>query len=104
MRRMTITVSALGSSTPLLVDWNLPYFAVGFGCVVSGGATLTYKVQHTFDDVLNPAVTPTWFDHSTITAQTANKDGNYAFPVAAVRLTVTAYTSGSVTLTLLQQG
>lgn len=104
MRRQIVVVGALGSSTPLLMDWNLPYFAVGFGCVVSAGAVLTYKIQHTFDDILNPAVIPTWFDHSTVTAQTANKDGNYAFPVTAVRLTTTAYTSGTVTLTLLQQG
>ena len=104
MRRQSVTVGSAASSAPFLMDWNLPYFAVGFGCVISAGAVLTYKVQHTFDDILNPAVTPTWFDHSSVTGQTANKDGNYAFPVTAVRLTVTAYTSGNVTLTLLQQG
>lgn len=104
MRRQSVTVGSATSSAPFLLDWNIPYFGVGFACVVSGGGVLTYKVQHTFDDILNPAVTPTWFDHSTVTAQTANKDGNYAFPVTAVRLTVTAYTSGNVTLTLLQQG
>lgn len=104
MRRQTVTVSSAASSAALPLSYGTRDFGVGFGCVVSGGASLTYKVQHTFDDIFNPSVTPTWFDHSSVVSQTVNKDGNYAFPVAAVRLTVTAYTSGSVTLTLLQQG
>jgi hypothetical protein len=104
MRRQVATVSSATSSAPLQVSFSTRDFGIGFGCVVSAGGVLTYKVQHTFDDVFNAAVTPTWFDNATVTAQTTSKDGNYAFPVAAVRLTVTAYTSGSVTLTLLQQG
>jgi hypothetical protein len=32
----------------------------------------------------------------------ARADGNYGYPVAAVRLKVTAYTAGSATLTALQ--
>lgn len=102
MRRQTITVGSATSSAAIPVDNRAATFAIGIGCVVNGGGTLTYKVQHTFDDVFNSAVTPTWFDHSVIAAQTANKDGNYAFPIQAVRLTVTAYTSGSVTATFLQ--
>lgn len=104
MRRQVVTVSSATSSAPLQVDYNLAQFNIGFGCVISAGAVLTYKVQHTFDDVFNSAITPTWFDNSTVTAQTANKDGNYTSPVAAIRLTVTAYTSGNVTLTALQTG
>jgi len=42
------------------------------------------------------------FDHSSITGKTANSDGNFAFPVRAVRLNVTSYTGGSVTLTVNQ--
>lgn len=40
------------------------------------------------------------FDHTTITGQTANKDSNIAFPVRAVRLNVTAFTAGYVTMIL----
>jgi hypothetical protein len=74
-------------------------FNVGFAVVVSG--TLTYSVEHTFDDILGGA-TATWFPHSSIAAQTTSKDGNYAFPVTAIRLNVTAYTSGGATMTVLQ--
>lgn len=42
------------------------------------------------------------FAHDTITALTADAQGNYAFPVRAIQLNVTAYTSGSVTLAIGQ--
>lgn len=42
------------------------------------------------------------FNNSGLVDQTANSDGNYAFPVTAVRIAVTALVSGSVTLTLNQ--
>lgn len=79
-------------------------FNVGFGIVVSG--TITYTVQHTFDDVWSPTFNPAtanWFDHPTIASQTANADGNYAFPVAAIRIKSTAGT-GTATLTIIQAG
>lgn len=103
MRSITRTVSSLTSSTAVPLDTYRNPFNVSIGCVVPSG-TLTYKVQHTFDNVQDPAVTPTWFDNATITGKTASFDGNYAYPVTAVRLTVTAYTSGSVTMTVVQAG
>jgi len=100
MPAQQVTVSSATTSAPLPLDFRASSFQVGFGCVVTG--TLTYKVQHTFDDVQNPLVTPTWFDHPDVTSKTANADGNYAFPILAMRLNVTAYTSGSVTMSVLQ--
>jgi hypothetical protein len=41
-------------------------------------------------------------DHSTMTGKTTASDGNYAFPIKAVRVNVTLYTSGKVTLTVNQ--
>lgn len=102
MRPQVQTVSSQTTGAAIPLDWRLDPFNVSLGCVVSGGANLTYKVQHTFDNVLDASVTPTWFDHSSITGQTGNKDGNYAFPVTAVRLNVTAFTGGSVTMTVIQ--
>lgn len=102
MRRQTITVSSATSSATIPVNNYSNTFQIGIGCVISAGAVLTYKIQHTFDDIYDASITPTWFDHSVIVGQTANKDGNYSAPVAAVRLVVTAYTSGSVTATFLQ--
>ena len=75
-------------------------FNVGFGVTITG--TPTYTVQHTFD---NPWTTtsPVWFDHPTVAAETTNQDGNYAFPVAAIKVVVTSGT-GTATLTLIQAG
>ena len=101
MRPTTKTVTGVAASPWIPLDTYTNPFNVGFGVVVTG--TATYTVQHTFDDVQNSAVTPTAFDHPSVAAQTTNKDGNYAFPVRAIRLSVTAST-GSVTLTVIQAG
>jgi hypothetical protein len=102
MRPQVTSVSAAANSNTLPVDRSTRNFQLGFAVVLSAGASLIYKVQHTFDDVQDSTITPTWFDHPYVTGQTANKDGNYAFPITAVRLAVTSYTSGTATLTVLQ--
>jgi len=101
MRRVTrsLTGSATGATAPIPMDVNQNPFNVGMGVVVS--ATGTYTVEHTFDDIWDTTVTPTWYPNTGLTAQTANKDGNYAFPVSAIRLNAAANT-GSITLTVIQ--
>ena len=72
---------------------------MGFGVIVDG--TVNYTVEHTFDD---PAVGfTTWFPHPTIAALAVNADGNYAFPVTGIRLTVNSG-GGTATLKLIQAG
>jgi hypothetical protein len=44
------------------------------------------------------------FDHAQMVSMTNSEDGNYAFPIAALRLNITSYTSGKATLTVLQGG
>jgi hypothetical protein len=44
------------------------------------------------------------FTHSTLASKTANADGNIAYPVQAVRLRITAYTAGYVTMLVTQAG
>lgn len=98
MRPQVISFTGVGSSEPILVDYTQQDFKIGFGVVIDG--VVNYTVQHTFDD---PRVgTPTYFDHETLIAQTADEDGNYAFPVRAVRITNNATTVGTSTMTLLQ--
>lgn len=44
-----------------------------------------------------------WFNHVSLTAITTGRaDGNYAFPVRAVRLNVSAYVAGYIDLLVLQ--
>jgi len=43
-----------------------------------------------------------WDTHVSLTGQTTRADGNYAFPVRAIRLNVSAYTAGYIDLIILQ--
>lgn len=99
MRPVILTQTGVGISPVCPMDREQAPFNAGIGCVVNG--TATYNIEHTFDDVQNAAVTPTWFQNTGITAQTTNANGNYAFPIRAVRVNVTAGT-GTVTATILQ--
>lgn len=99
MRPQVITQSGTGTSAWIPMDYKQNPFNIGIGVVVSG--TVTYTVQHTFDDIYDTSITPTAFNHSTLATQTANKDGNYAFPVRAIRINNSAGT-GTTTMTLLQ--
>lgn len=105
MRPIRQTRTAAGVTPPIPLDHYRQPFNVGIGVSVTG--TLTFDVEHTFDDVyaagFNPA-TATWYKNTTLTGRTTSTDGNYAFPVMAVRLNITAFTSGSATITVLQAG
>src|ERR1700747_410478 len=99
MRPVVVSQTGTGTTAWIPMDREQAHFTVGIGCVATG--TVTYSVEHTFDDVQNSAITPTAFQNSALTAQTASAFGNYSFPVRAIRLNVTAG-SGSVTMTLIQ--
>jgi hypothetical protein len=100
-RSTSVSVASATTSNPIPVNFRAKNFGIGFGVDIGGG-TMTYKVQHTFDDPQNGLSSAVWFDHSTVTGKTANSDGNYAFPVMAIRLNVTAYTSGTATLKVIE--
>jgi len=100
MRQQIATKTGTGSSNVLPMDLYISPFNVGFGVVATG--TVTYTVQHTFDDPQTVA-SPVWFSHPTIAAKSDNQDGNYAFPVAAIKVLVTAG-AGTATMTLIQTG
>jgi len=102
MRPIVVTVSSQTTSATLPVNWRGNSFKIGLQIVLSGGAVLTYKIESTMDDVQDPSITPTFIDHDFLTAQTATANGNIIIPVRAVRLNVTAHTSGTATLTILQ--
>lgn len=104
MRPITLAKTGTGATSPAPMDTNVSPFSVGMGIVVSG--TVTYSVQHTFDNVQSStysAASGNWYNHPTLNSLTANADGNYAFPVTAIRLNVTSG-SGTATLTIVQSG
>jgi hypothetical protein len=101
MRPIVLTRTGSGSSNVAPMETYLNPFNVGIGVVVSG--TVNYTIQHTFDNVQDPSVTPTWFSHPTLASLAANADGNYAFPVTAIKVLVNSGT-GTATATLVQAG
>lgn len=106
MRPTYTTLTGVANGAVIPMNTYASPFNVGFGVSVTG--TITYKVQHTFDDIYSStfnASTATWFEHPTTGSAglSTATDGNYAFPVNAIRIITTAGT-GSVTLKLIQAG
>lgn len=107
MRPIRVTVSSQAASKVIPLDQYISPFNVGFAVNLSAGATLTYTVQHTFDNVFAEGFDPAaavWYNHASLFDKTASADSNYAFPVSAIRLNVTAYTGGDATINVLQAG
>lgn len=99
MKVQIVSQTGVGSSDELVMNTNVTPFNVGFGVITDG--VVDYTVQHTFDD---PAVGfVTWFNHPTVAAEIADADGNYAFPVTGIRVTMNDG-AGKVTLKLIQAG
>lgn len=107
MRPVRVTVGALGASDPIILDHYQRPFSVGIGAVLSAGASLLYTIEHTFDDVFAASFNPasaTWLFDPSLNDKSASTSANYAYPVMAIRIRVSAYTSGSVTMTVIQAG
>lgn len=106
MRPTTISVTGVGFTNAIQVDYRQPQFKIGIGCVISG--TVLYSVQHTFDDrskfssASDYETNATWFDNATISGASTNQDTNYAYPIRAVRVANLATSTGTTTITLLQ--
>lgn len=102
MKPVYVSVTGETNSNPIPMNTYVTPFNVGFGVKASGA--VNYTVQHTFDNIWDSTVTPTWFDHPTIAAKTTAQDGNYAFPVTAIRLKGNSGNTGTSTLCLIQSG
>lgn len=109
MQPVTLTVNGTGFTVPIIMDYLQNPFQVSLG-VTRTGDTGTFSVQHTFDysgilssPTWDGTTNVTWFANSGITNATTDISGNYAFPVAAIRLNVhTANATTSVTLVITQ--
>ena len=108
MRPVVQTLSSATASAPVIIDYHLDPGNCGIAVVLSGGDSLTYGVQYTLDEVCvgqpNYTASPTWWTLSTLSAQTASATSVLAVPARAIRLNVTAYTSGTATMTIVQAG
>ena len=101
--KILTTTDASGGATTSAIFVTDPHcnpFNIGLGLVVTG--TVNATVQHSFDDPQIPG-SMTWFPHVSIVTRTVNTDGNYQFPVRAIRLTQNSG-NGSCALTVIQAG
>ena len=99
MRQKSITVNGVGTSPWIPMDYKQSPFSLGMSVTVNG--PITYTIEHTFDDIYNPAVTPSVFKHPVLQAQAVSENGMYDFPIRAFRLKNTSGV-GSTTVTFLQ--
>jgi hypothetical protein len=107
----TVTLSSVGTSTPLNLDWrgSKPVTAI----VTLGSTTMTadFTLQYTLDD-LQLTTTQTWVAVGSSTGSSAthfssaNADAGvtvgFLYPIAGLRLSSTALSSSSLTLKVLQ--
>lgn len=112
IRRASVTASALGASSPVpLTDVRMSAFAQNPSqllpsvlATVSAGASLTYNVEVTGDDITAPGYAPAngnWNVFDGMGGLVASANGTLQAVVTAFRINITSYASGSVTLTIV---
>lgn len=105
-KTISVQASAGGASTSSVVPLDIWLGApVLLGCVVSG--TITYTVQHTFDNVLaSGTANATWFNHdnAVLVSATGNAEDNFIAAPRAVRLLAHTGNTGEVKMTIIQTG
>lgn len=102
-----VGVNGLCESQWFILNYRGNDFNVGLGLDISTGGSMTYEVQHTFDDLFTDGLVegvPVVFQHDTLNAETTNQDGNYTNPPVATRSAITAHTSGTLTFNIIQSG
>ncbi len=105
MATTSITVSSQAASPPLIIDLRRWQKGVGLLLTFSQGASLTCTVQITGDNLQRTGYTPNtgnWNSHDNLVNITSSANGNLEYPVTGIRLNVTAWVSGSVTLSVVQ--
>lgn len=107
-RQEIIQVSAAATGATNWVPLNIHQtpFNVSFGVLTTGAFDATYRVEHTFDNVLADSSAGSVFTHADVSAASISRDGNYAFPVRAIRLNLVTIASGTGTLkfSVIQSG
>lgn len=101
MRPVSVTVSSQVASQTIPLEYQAE--TASFVVNLTAGATLTYSVQVTNDNVFDPTVTPSWQDLTALSGKSASANASVVGSYRAARLNVSAYTTGSATLTVVQQ-
>lgn len=81
------------------LDIHVPQFNVGYQVDIT---TATFELQGTLDSVQDPTITP--LENTLVASGTIDIAGNITGPVAAIRLKVSSWTSGTITFKIIQVG
>ena len=98
----TLIAATVMAVVPTDVDQNPTCISFAVSKTASDGRAAV-SIQYTLDNVFDPNIEPTWFDHSLCSAgglgsaATMNMEGGFDLPVAAVRCNVvTVSVSGGI--------
>src|ERR1700743_280454 len=98
--------SAPATEPSLNPDTCIAPFNVFVNCVLSNGATASYKLQYTCDNFDGPLATDSganWTDSTDIPAATATSKASFIqTPVSRLRLVIATLTGGTLTLQVRQ--
>ncbi len=110
MRPVTsLPLSAVAVSPVVVPDYRANNPQINVSVVLSVGASLTYTVQITTDDVFAPTYNPAtgnWFPApvAALVAATTSQDANINTPITGIRLNVGVYASGTATMKVISSG
>lgn len=96
--RRTVSMTVDATAEPTASNW-VPFdiyavpFNVSIGVNIGSAGSGTYRVEHTFYDVMRSTENVVAFVHEDLDAESTNSDGNYAYPIAAARLVVVSAAS-----------
>ena len=100
----TITVSSVGVSRSLNLDW-MNGAPVGLSVTGSSSGTFSYTVQTTLDDLmLTPSSLVSWISDPNATALTSNSSGIFVYtaPIAGLRLNSSTLSTAVLTMKVTQ--
>lgn len=106
----SLKAAGAGVPLPLFPPAQNGLFSVGYLepailVQLSSGASLTYSIEVTGDDTQIPTyieANGVWVPFTNMTGLTASNAGTIGACVKAIRANITAYTSGTLTLQLVQ--
>ena len=104
-----ITLSGIGVSTPAILDYLIPPENTTWEAIISPGGAMTFSVQYSISDPyakypVDYNTNGNWWDLTSASGISVSTSSNTQFPARALRLKITAYTSGTLTLNVLQAG
>lgn len=101
----TAAAVTVGTTSTVSTGWiplDIKSTTAGTSFMVTVGGTATYTVKHTLDNIQDSTITPDELAHDSLSAQTVGNDGNYAFPISAMKLNLTSFTSSTVEFAWIQ--